>query len=39
MEGVGGGIISTLRNLIGDPVHVIVTQRKSSDTPLLHGDE
>ena len=38
-EGWGGGIISTLQNLIGDQVHVNVTQRKSSDTPLLHGDE
>ena len=34
-----GGIISTLRSLIGDQVNVIVTQRKSSDTLLLQGDE
>ena len=38
-EGWGGEIIITLQNLIGDQVHVNVTQRESSDTPLLQGDE
>ena len=36
----GGGVWGeSLRSLIGDQVNVIVTQRKSSDTLLLQGDE
>ena len=36
----GGGVWGeSLRSLIGDQVNVILTQRKSSDTLLLQGDE
>ena len=36
----GGGVWGeSLQSLIGDQVNVIVTQRKSSDTLLLQGDE